>query len=702
MQRNKLRTYIIIPFIVMLILISIITISGINHLQEGDIEKEVTLLLYGANDFLEEHLHLDAKTMYGFIDFMQHDQELQAAWLAKDREQLLKVAGPIFRKITYKYGITHFYFHGLDKVNFLRVHKPETYGDKIQRYTLDRASANQRGSSSGLELGVLGTLTLRAVSPWVINGAVEGYIELGEDLEDLIPELSKILGVEVLVTIDKEYLTEKQYQNGLKMFGRSGDWNLLTNSAIIISTLDKLPSPITQLIQEGSHKQLSPRTLSVGKNIIYSMGSIDLHDAGQRVIGEITLLRDISADMDKIKKLSRFLIGLSVLLSSALIGFFYYYLGRVADRFEAARASLLKSETTLEGILKVAPTGIGLLKDRFFVWVNEQMLILTGYLNEEILGKSSRMIYESDEEFQRIGTIKHRIAHGDALSEVDTRWVCKDGRIIDVHLRSTALDQKDPSKGTIFTAFDISERKKAEKAQLEAKAQIHRLSQELINVQETERKLMALDLHDNVAQELSALKVMSESIFADPQSIQPQCNAPCKAQIQQKMEAWANVLKRCIGTVRELSYNLLPSGLEQMGIKNAIADYCREFSNKHNLPIKFSSSGRDTLIVDYNISLNMYRLVQEALNNIVKHANACQVTVKLITNDQTIVLQIEDDGQGYDLAEVNKRIIIEKRLGLLGMRARVELLGGWLSIYSRPQEGTRLIIEIPWDKTHAS
>lgn len=234
---------------------------------------------------------------------------------------------------------------------------------------------------------------------------------------------------------------------------------------------------------------------------------------------------------------------------------------------------------------------------------------------------------------------------------------------------------------------EINERKQAEEEQRRAEEQVHVLTQELIKVQENERQQIALDLHDNVAQELSSLKVVSENIF-DGQALSRQ-------ELQRNMAEWATLLKRCINTIRELSYNLRPPGLEQMGVKSAVFDYCRSFAKKNGILVDFFPAGIDNLHLDYNFSINLYRLIQEALNNIKKHAHASRVSVRLVASFPNIILRIEDDGFGFVHESWPEKALRKKRLGLLGMQERVRLLHGTFKIHSRPGEGTKIFIEIP-------
>lgn len=263
-----------------------------------------------------------------------------------------------------------------------------------------------------------------------------------------------------------------------------------------------------------------------------------------------------------------------------------------------------------------------------------------------------------------------------------------------LHVSHTQLDQKVQERTVeLSQAIDdlhreIAERKSAQDEQRRAEEQVHSLSQELFKVQERERQQIALDLHDNVAQELSALKVAGESIwnssdFGD-------------TILQQRVHEWRKLLDRCVRTVRELSYNLRPPGLEQLGLVSVISDYCRSFAKKSGLAIRFTSAGVDGLPLDYTYAITIYRLIQEALNNIHTHAAAQRVDVKLIASHPNIIVRIEDDGQGFDLEAGFQKILQQKRLGVLGMQERVRMLGGIFRIQSQPALGTKIYIEIPW------
>ena len=129
---------------------------------------------------------------------------------------------------------------------------------------------------------------------------------------------------------------------------------------------------------------------------------------------------------------------------------------------ERAGEALRQSEALLDSIVRAAPVAIGLTRDREFTWVSQRMVEMTGFSEEELLGQSARVLYATEEEFQRVGDVKYPqiLAHG--YGSIDTRWRCKDGHEVDIFLQSSALDPQDLSRGVAFTALDITDRRLAE------------------------------------------------------------------------------------------------------------------------------------------------------------------------------------------------------------------------------------------------
>ena len=230
-------------------------------------------------------------------------------------------------------------------------------------------------------------------------------------------------------------------------------------------------------------------------------------------------------------------------------------------------------------------------------------------------------------------------------------------------------------------ARDITDRKLAEE-------HVHTLSQQLIKTRELERQRIARDLHDNVAQELSLLKIGWETLFDNHPMIPDE--------IRQKTSELSKILQRSISAVRDMAYDLHPPGLDQLGLAKTVYQYCEEFSEKNEIDIDFFAAGLDDLKIPPNTEINLYRLIQEGLWNIKKHAYAAKVTIKLVASFPKIILRIEDDGQGFNVKERLTAASKEKCMGLRSMEERVNLLNGKMRIQSRAKEGTKIFIEVPY------
>ena len=124
--------------------------------------------------------------------------------------------------------------------------------------------------------------------------------------------------------------------------------------------------------------------------------------------------------------------------------------------------------------------------------------------------------------------------------------------------------------------------------------------------------------------------------------------------------------------------------------------FCKDFSGKTGIRIDFQSAGMDTLNLDYNTKINLYRLLQEGLNNVKKHADAKMVNIRLISSFPNVIFRINDDGKGFDLKERLAKASSEKRMGLRSMHERVGLLQGRINIDSSPGKGTNVFIEVPY------
>lgn len=224
--------------------------------------------------------------------------------------------------------------------------------------------------------------------------------------------------------------------------------------------------------------------------------------------------------------------------------------------------------------------------------------------------------------------------------------------------------------------------------QRHAEEKIYTLSQELIRAQERERQMISRELHDTVAQDLCSLKVSCDTLFDHHFLVSPK--------LKKRVADIANNLQKTITGVRDLSYDLRPPGLDELGLVEVLSHYCEEFGEKTKIRLNFHSAGVDNAEFDFDTEINIYRLVQEGLNNILKHAQATEAKVSFIGAFPHILLRIEDNGKGFELEEKCFPLNHEKRMGLQSMKERVSLLRGEITIQTRSMQGTKILIKIPF------
>jgi signal transduction histidine kinase len=215
--------------------------------------------------------------------------------------------------------------------------------------------------------------------------------------------------------------------------------------------------------------------------------------------------------------------------------------------------------------------------------------------------------------------------------------------------------------------------------------QIGTLTRKLMQTQEDERRMISRELHDRVGQDLSSLRIELEGLTELPLS-----PADLKAQVSRLSAR----LDRSILAVRDLAYDLKPPGLE-MGIAPAMSMLCCDFSEKTGIQVDFIAAGIDKLRLGFDFQINLYRMIQEGLNNIHKHAQAKRAAVKLTAAHPHLLLRIEDDGRGFDVEKRAREIDSEKRMGLRSLKERAGLLGGVMAVTSRIGLGTRILIKLP-------
>lgn len=220
-----------------------------------------------------------------------------------------------------------------------------------------------------------------------------------------------------------------------------------------------------------------------------------------------------------------------------------------------------------------------------------------------------------------------------------------------------------------------------------AQERIHALNKELLMAQEHERKLLALHLHDNIAQNLSYLKIQSR-IMAERAS----------GGDSSLHEEFARVLSETIDAVRNMAYELRPSGLDELGLVRTLELFCSEFEQRYGVPVSFSAAGMESVPVAPEVQINIFRIVQESLRNVARHSRASKASVKLVASHPNLIVRIRDDGVGFDPERQQENAVRSRRMGVQGLKERARLMDGELQIVSRPGKGTAISLEVPIDR----
>ncbi|MFH1418480.1 MAG: PAS domain S-box protein [Planctomycetota bacterium] len=344
-ESTSLRTQILGPLVMTLAGLFLAFVYGGYRLQLREIEKDVAARTAGAKDFYLEHLEEDAGRMAAALEVLKRDSRLRAAWLARDRAALLAMARPLFKTLRARHRVTHFYFHDLDRVCFLRVHKPEQYGDTITRFTMTQA-AKASMPVSGIDLGSLGTFTLRVIHPWRIDGELVGYLELGEEIEHITHKLKAILDVDVVVLIEKEFVSKQNWEAGMQMLGRHSDWNRFAHAVIINQTLNEIPAEFDSFLTHERHLRGRPASEMALGNRTLRVDLAPLTDAGRREIGNLVLLHNVTAQKASLRSFVARLGAVSAAATAALVALFYVILGTAERKLHAAQ---LKASDEAQG-----------------------------------------------------------------------------------------------------------------------------------------------------------------------------------------------------------------------------------------------------------------------------------------------------------------------------------------------------------------
>jgi len=349
-------------------------------------------------------------------------------------------------------------------------------------------------------------------------------------------------------------------------------------------------------------------------------------------------------------------------------------IGALSESFNSMTAKLKSTtdqlherEERLMHFYEATVDGIILFENGKPLLVNHALSRLTGFTEEELMGKEIREIIASISE-------KTIVKDHMNIHAFEAWCFSKSGKKFPVEVQQGSVEYKG-RKIHATVLRDISRRKEIEQALKEEREK--RLSA-IIDGQEMERQRMSRELHDGLGQFLIAIKLKLEHIINVPQE-----NKESLLEVQE-------MFNTTIDEIRKISDNLMPSILKEFGLETALRNLCKMFSKTQGLTVSFESLSLKS-VPDERKSTYLYRIAQEAINNVIKHSEATEALIQLMELGKQIVLIVEDNGKGFNFGQDFRSM----GNGIYNMRERTSIMGGSFELNSHEGAGTTITVKIP-------
>lgn len=333
---SKIRFRILLPVSIALIAVIVIGIFSAYRYFVNQQNYSLEVKKQRLETSFNVRLETDSQQISGLIRLLKKNKKIEQAWKVKKRDVLLNVSREFYQTFKQDFDITHFYYHDLAGVNFLRVHQPNRHGDKIERISfLQAKAAYQR--VYGLELGVFGQFVLRVVEPWYIDGVLAGYIELGKEVDSLSKDIKASVGIEQIIFIDKKLVNRKDWN---QVFGAQTSWEEYEKWVMATSTLSISPEIIKIALKQI---EVSEKPVNIENQIKkYIAFKVPLTDMGGKQVGFSLLLHDSTIDSIHLRNIIKNMLILGFVIVSLIVSAYFIYIGKIQLQLDTTYAALNK------------------------------------------------------------------------------------------------------------------------------------------------------------------------------------------------------------------------------------------------------------------------------------------------------------------------------------------------------------------------
>ena len=351
-----------------------------------------------------------------------------------------------------------------------------------------------------------------------------------------------------------------------------------------------------------------------------------------------------------------------------------------------ARKKVAEMEALEASILEAIPHAVIGLQDRRIIFVNNGVKSVFGWTSDELIGRTTRLLYRTDKDYIRIASQLYSILEKQPIASMEFPCLRKDGTEIECMISAARIGKQLKERRVVITYENITDRKRAASELELSRHQLRQLSAHLQSIREKERTRIARELHDELGQLLTALNtdivLLKNKIPAEQKNL------------SDRADSMSSLVELTMQTVKRIYMGLRPGMLDHLGLTAAISWQAEEFFRRTGIACNVSFKPED-MVIDPELTTTIFRIFQETLTNVQRHAKATKVTVRLKATDDHLEFIVKDNGKGIADEQLRK----PDSFGLLGIKERVYHWGGKEAIVGKIGKGTTITISIPLPKT---